>query len=600
MNRVNLGTALIDWIAIPNRIFNHTEIHTRTEWFKVRAFLKKLPNLFSFILLFICFPTFADNLTATVDRDQIGLSETFILTLRYDEQINETPDYSLLQKDFEILNTQTGRQRSIVNGQVTSFTEWKLALAPKRIGKLLIPSFNLNGQYSDAIEITVEKQSPQASITGDEPVVVEIETDKDSAHVQEQIIFTVRLLTTVDLSGAQLDPLSIPDTFVTELDEKNFQTRINNKPGLVIEKRFAIFPQRSGTLTLPSLRYQVAVDNGDIWSRMSGNNQILRLMTDEKKIEIKPALDQQNWLPARQLNISEHWSAGIDNLKPGEPISRTITITAQGLTAAQIPPQTNPSIDGLTFYQDQAQTDDQKSKNGNLGSRIETVAIVPNKPGQYTLPEINIRWWNTETETFETATLAAVTLHVAGIASTHQEEKPEAEPTTTITDTPANINTPLHANITTQIPWWIYALLAATSLVSVILFLAWWSLRRQFNTYVLRKQQQLEQAQENEHQAWLRVKDALHNDRLIELRLAIIDWAKIHWKNERINSLDQIASLSRSSQLRGIFAQLDAALFGADASALDKSQLKEALANLRRGKVLRVDESVLKNLYPEA
>ncbi len=562
------------------------------------VFFRKLLIALSFILLLFSNSSFADSLTASVDRDQIGLSESLTLTLRYDEQINATPDYSQLEKDFEILNNQTGRQSSIVNGQVSSSTEWRLTLAPKRMGKLIIPSFNINGQFSEAIEITVEKQSSQAKALGNEPVMVEIETDKESSHVQEQIILTVRLLTTVNLSGAQLDPLSIPDTFISELDENSYKTRINNRPGLVVEKRFAIFPQKSGTLSIPSLRYQVAIDDGDIWSRMQGNSQILRLMTDEKSIEVKPALDQQQWLPAKQLNISEHWSAGIDNLKPGEPISRTITITAQGLTAAQIPPLTNPNVDGLTFYQDQAQTDDQKTRNGIQGSRIETTAIVPNKPGNFTLPEVSLRWWNTETKTFETASLPAVTLQVAGLAIEPAPQAEESTPTTTTPETQPAAN--ILNNTGSHTPWWIYLLLGITSLTSLIFISLWWNAKQQFNAYVLRRNAQQEEAKENEQQAWLKIRNALQNDQLTELRKAIIDWAKLHWKNHDIHTLDQVVDLSGSSELKKLFAQLDAALFGADANVLDKSQLKEALGNLRRGKVSKtVNESELKSLYPE-
>ena len=566
---------------------------------RVGSFLSKLLIAFSLTLLFISNSSFADNLTASVDRDQIGLSESFTLTLRYDEQINATPDYSQLEKDFEILNNQTGRQSSIVNGRVSSSTEWRLTLAPKRLGKLIIPSFNINGQFSEAIEITVEKQSSQAKALGNEPVMVEIETDKESVYAQEQIILTVRLLTTVDLSGAQLDPLSIPDTFISELDENNYKTRINNRPGLVVEKRFAIFPQKSGVLNIPSLRYQVAIDDGDIWSRMQGNGQILRLMTDEKSIEVKPALDQQQWLPTKQLNISEHWSAGIDNLKPGEPISRTISITAQGLTAAQIPPLTNPNVDGLTFYQDQAQTDDQKTRNGIQGSRIETTAIVPNKPGSFTLPEISIRWWNTETQKFETASLPAVTLQVAGMAieaPTPLDDSNDAAP-----QQPTQAETTISDSVTHKVtPWWIYLLLGITSLTSLVFISLWWNAKQQFNAYVLRRNAQIEEAKENEQQAWLKIRNALQNDQLTDLRKAIIDWAKLHWKNPDIHSLDHVVDLSGSSELKKLFAQLDAALFGADASVLDKSQLKEALGNLRRGKVSKgVNESELKSLYPE-
>jgi len=564
-------------------------------------------RLFAFVFFIIATPAFAGNLTASVDRDTIGLSETLILTLRYDSQVNATPDYSLLQKDFEVLNTTSGRSMSIVNGHAESYTQWQISLAPRKIGKLLIPSFNINGDISDAIEINVGKQSSLAKATGSEPVSVEVTTDKDSVYAQEQIIFTVRLITHVSLNQAQMDPLSIPDTFVTELDEKNYKTNINGKPALIVEKRYAIFPLKAGTLTIPALRYQVAIDDGDIWSRMSGNNNIVRLMTDEKTVEVKAApTDKTSWLPAEDLHISEHWSSDINNLKVGEPVSRTITVTAQGLTAAQIPPFPSHSIDGLTFYQDQAQTDDQKTKKGNQGSRIETTAIVPNKTGKFTLPETKIEWWNTKTQQYETASLPSVTLNVisGGELQTQVTNSNSSAPTNseTISDQstdPTPDQAPITVNsVPVATPFWMYILLGITSLLSVFLFFAWWNLRQQFNTYINRKSQQEIESAKSESDAWNLVKTRLQNDQLIELRQAIIEWAKHYWKNADFNSLQDIAERAESSELKLAFIQLDASLFNNDGVNLDKQNLKNLLSNLRRGKIKKTaPKDKLQSLY---
>jgi BatD DUF11 like domain len=548
-------------------------------------------GLFCFLFFIVSTPTFADSLTTSVDRDTLGISETLTLTLRHDPQINATPDYSLLEKDFEILNTQSGRSMSIVNGRTESYTQWKLTLAPRKTGKLLIPSFDINGNISDAIEITVEKQSSQFKSSGNEPVSVEVSIDKETVFTQEQIIFTVRLITNVSLTGAQLDPLSIPDTFVTELDEQNYKTTINNQPALIVEKRYAIFPLKSGSLTIPALRYQVAIDDGDIWSRMSGSNNILRLMTEEKTLTVKaPPSDKTNWLPAEDLRISEHWSAGLDNLKVGEPISRTITITAQGLTAAQIPPVPSSSIEGLTLYQDQAQTDNQKNKNGNQGSRIETTAIVPNKDGKFTLPETRIEWWNTKTQQYEVASLPAVSLSVG--TNSHSPTADEiVEAAKQIMDKTSNPDSePEMPTSTDQIqvqqvtPIWIYVLLVITSLLSLFFFLAWWNLRQRFNTYVHRKNEMEQIAAESEARAWNQVKEYLQQNNLIELRKAIVEWSKLYWKNDSIQSLQDVTIYADSIPLQEAFAQLDASLFGNTQDSLDKQKLKELLTNLRRGK----------------
>ncbi|UUA73217.1 BatD family protein [Cellvibrio sp. QJXJ] len=553
-------------------------------------------QLVGFILMITGLNVYAGNLTASVDRDTLGLEETFTLVLRYDEQINATPDYELLQKDFDILNTQSGTQMSIINGNMEASTEWKIALAPKRIGTLLIPSFTIDGAISDAIPITVEGKS-RTPKNNDSQVNVEIETSKDSAYVQEQIIVTLRLYTTVGLSGIDLQPLQVKDALVMQLDEKQYQTKINGRPGAVVETRYAIFPQQSGELIIPGVLYQVSLDSGqrDLWDRFYGNSQsnILRLRTEEQRLTINPApaAYSQNWLPATKVELVEHWSASIDSLKVGEPITRTITIKADGLTAGQIAPLQLPNVDGLTFYSDQAQTDDQKNAQGMIGSRIETIAIVPTKAGRFTLPETTVSWWDTNKQTQQTATLPAITLNVGSGAMSPNNMAP---PVDTQTEDEQTNSIPLNTDLSsiaaessvvaTKTPVWLYASNLITLLAA--LFFAWrfWTAKRELTQRQDNKQHLLTREHESEAAAWADVKRALGDKNLALLRKAILSWSQIYWNDKTLTSLHGVAQRAKTQPLTEVLQQLDSAIFSNTASTLDSENLLQLLANLRRRK----------------
>lgn len=579
--------------------------------------LQKLLSLcIGFWLIVTGFNVYAGNLTASVDRDTLALTETFTLTLRYDEQINATPDYELLQKDFDILNTRSGTQMSIINGSMEASTEWKIALAPKRIGKLLIPSFNVDGAVSDAIEITIEgkSRSPQ---NADNNVNVEIETSKDTSYVQEQIIVTLRLYTTISLSGMELSPLQVKDALAVQLDEKQYQTKINGRPGAVIETRYALFPQQSGELVIPSMLYQVAIDSGhrDIWDRFYGNNQnnVLRLRTEEQRLNIlpAPATHSNNWLPATNVSLSEHWSVSPDALKVGEPVTRSITIKADGLTAGQINPLQIPPVDGLTFYNDQAQTDDQKNQQGITGSRIETIAIVPTKAGDFTLPEMKIDWWDTANNTMRTATLPAVTLQVGLGNSSHQpfdqqlnqqlnqqwpEDNTNAPVNAGVDANSAGIQQP--ASIAYKTPVWLYVSNAITLLLAAYFAMEYWIARRKLAGIQIEKQVEMNQRVQAENAAWSEVKQQLANNNWKELRRALIHWAQTYWKNPTLLSLQAIAEEVNNEELTTELRKLDEAIFSGHNTAPDKELLLQTLANLRRNKSYRnADQSPLQPLY---
>ena len=552
--------------------------------------------VFGLAMLVGALNAYAGNLTASVDRDILGLDETFTLVLRYDRQINATPDYELLRKDFDILNTQSGTQMSIINGNMEASTEWKIALAPKRIGQLLIPSFTIDGAISDAIQITVEgkSRSPQ---NGDSQVTVELETSKDTAYVQEQIIVTLRLYTTVGLSGIDLQPLQVKDALVVQLDEKQYQTKINGRPGAVVETRYALFPQQSGELLIPSVLYQVSLDAGqrDLWDRFYGNSQsnIRRLRTDEQRLDIKPAPlagNNQPWLPANKVELVEHWSAGVDSLKVGEPITRTITIKADGLTAGQIAPLQLNNPDGLTFYNDQAQTEDQKTPRGILGSRIETIAIVPTKAGRFTIPETSVAWWDTNSQSFQQATLPAVTLDVSSGAMSSNREPIQNNPVDEEID---SATVPLNTDLNTistdasaekaPIPTWLYLSNLITLLAS--LFFCWKWLSAKSNRHQPQTKAPQEDLQiESEAAAWSQLKRALGDNNLPQLRKSILDWGRIYWQDKTLSSLQSLAERAHTPELSKLLQQLDSAIFSSQNTTLDSDTLLQLLVNIRRRK----------------
>lgn len=567
------------------------------------------------LLMIFSLNVFAGNLTAIVDRDTLGLEETFTLVLRYDEQINAAPDYELLQKDFEILNTQSGTQMSIINGNMEASTEWKIALAPRRIGKLLIPSFNINGAVSDAIEITVEGKSRKPK-DGQNDVSVEIETNVDTAYVQQQIIVTLRLYTTVGLSGVELQPMQVQDALVVQLDERQYQTKINNRPGAVVETRYAIFPQQSGELIIPSLLYQVSVNTGtrDIWDRFYGNSQnnLLRLRTEEQRINVLPAPASAKgapWLPANKLELTEHWSASTDSLKVGEPITRTITIKADGLTAGQITPLEIENIDGVTLYKDQAQNDDQKSAKGVVGSRIETIAIVPTKQGVFTLPATKVRWWNNHSQMMETAYLDAVTLKVGSGAMSQQNLNPPSDAITSIEED-QDVSVPINTDTTSaqpqiqvvnKTPVWLYVSNLVSLLVAIYFAMKFFQYKRAYEFGQYNRQQKIHNQRETETEAWSQVKRQIADKSLTGLRKNLIDWARIFWKSSEINSLHTIAKRARNEELTGELNKLDEAIFGSRNSVPDLEKMLQLLANLRReNNKYSANNSTLKPLYPNA
>lgn len=551
----------------------------------------------AFLFMTIAEHTLANQLTAQVDRDTIGLQETFTLTVSADAQTRSQPDFSALKNDFEILNSSNSRNISVINGRAESKVEWRLILAPKRIGTLLIPSFTLDNAISDAIEIRVSKQS-QTQAGNDEQVRVVVETSKQTAFVQEQILVKIKLISQVNLNQAEMQPFDIKNAVVTQLNEKPTQylTNINGRQHLIIEHNYAVFPQESGELVIPSVIYSVVPNaDRDIWNDPFGRNRnnLLRIPTDEQRITVKATPNEmanKAWLPASNITLHETWSASLHQLKVGEPVTRTITITADGLTGGQITPLPSIDVKGLTFYPDQPQNNDNKTDKGIVGTRIETTAIIPNHGGDFTLPEVTLEWWDTTSNTRKTATLPAKQIHVLGEAApTPIPEKIEAAPST---------HTPPETITVTQPNYWYWSITALLAVLCAGLAFYVWKLKAQLAQWRDEKTAEDFAISEKEKDIWDLLKHASINKDAPALRKAVISWAKFQWPQAQIHSLDDVAKLGNKLELSQALKQLDAQLYSNhNHSDWDAQHLLQLLNECRKEKKTNKKNDGLKPLY---
>jgi hypothetical protein len=96
-------------------------------------------TLMTLMTLGLSLPAIAE-ISASLDRNQIGPGETVQLTLQHNGQTDSQPDLSPLKQDFEIVGRSSGSSIQIVNGKMNAQTQLNLVLLPKHQGKLRIPA----------------------------------------------------------------------------------------------------------------------------------------------------------------------------------------------------------------------------------------------------------------------------------------------------------------------------------------------------------------------------------------------------------------------------------------------------------------------------
>ncbi len=538
----------------------------------------------------------ADQLTAEVDRTQVAGGETLLLTLTYSAQvIFGEPEFAALERDFDIVAKSRQSRMSIVNGKQESTTSWRLNLLPKRQGKLLIPSFNFKGAVSDALEIEVVATTG-GTTTGAkrrDNTFVETLVDKNSAYIQEQILLTLRLYTAVGIDNLSVSPIEIPGAQVLEVAKSQYQKQIDGRSYRVAEIKLAIFAETSGTLTIPSVRFTGLIpDASDPFGGgfFSHSGRQLTLVSEEQRLTIKPrppGTASAAWLPSTKVELDDHWSSTTATV--GEPITRTITLRAQGLTGAQLPPlaTSRPDDDSAGFraYPDQPRIDNQTGATGITGQRVEATAIVPTRPGTIRLPATKVRWWNLATDRPEEALLPGKTLTVAAAAGTAPAIAGPAVVDSTSATKADESGSPSSATPPVASAWMRWLLVGnALSLGAAIVFaVLWWRGRRRPNVAAAAGP-----ATPPRHDGALfkAIRVAAAARQLPALRQALLAWAAAHWPQTRIGSLRELAAMANDTELRSDlsirFGALDACLYGGDSAAFDADGLLKSIERLRR------------------
>lgn len=366
----------------------------------------------------------AASLTASVDRDRLARNETLTLSLSLSldsRAVLGQPDLSLLEPYFEILSNSKSTQVRIINGRSESSTQWAIRLAPKVVGRILIPAFELDGARSAPLQVDVS--ASQASSQGPEDdYYLELEPDSDSAYVGQQFRLSIRLYTAVNLSSLEMQPLQLEDAEVIRLDEQQYQKVQNGRRFQVYELNYAIFPRSPGILEIPAQQFN-ALKNASRSLFDSRRGQRVQLLSQPRSIEILPLpdpIDPGDWLPARSITLSQTLSEPEGAYRVGEPITRTLTLEAEGVESSRLPPLSaldNPALrqafnQAFKQYPEPAQLKQKTPATGIRASRIERYGLVPTRAGQLELPAITLEWWDTTSNQPRTARIAARTLQV--------------------------------------------------------------------------------------------------------------------------------------------------------------------------------------------
>jgi len=370
----------------------------------------------SFLVLYGISLAAGAALSVSVDRDPVRENESFTISIQMQDAANDQPDLDVLLDDFEILGTSQETRSTIVNRQISNVTAWHVSVMARRDGTLTIPAITVGSQRSEPLQVTVRPAT--SADDGDREIFLEVEVEPREPYVQQQVLYTVRLVSSVVTADERISEPELPagEAVVEKLgDRRIYNVQRGERTFRVIESRYALFPQKSGPMTIaaPQCLVRVFDSVGGQWALLSRRPREIRLTDQPITLQVRPvpaSYPQDEWLPATSLVLEESISEG--PFRVGEPFTRTLGVRAAGLTGGQLPRLPDVDDPALKAYPDRPIMAETLQVSGMVGTREQRSAYIPARQGQLVLPEIRLPWWNTVTDTLEYAVLPARTLEV--------------------------------------------------------------------------------------------------------------------------------------------------------------------------------------------
>lgn len=546
----------------------------------------------------------AAEVRAWLDRNSMQLGETVTLNVEIsgDARVPQ-PDFGALAQDFDLLGTQSSSSVNIVNGQTSTKLLWAVGLQPKHAGTLLIPGLDIAGQKTSALSLSVQPAGAAGSAKAGDDVYIETAAEPHAPYVQQQIRLTVKLYFALNFSDGGLEDPQGNGLVVHKLGQDTYYAAdVGGRRYRVWERRYAVVPEKSGTLTLPSIAFRGhAIDPGDVNSFFS-RGRAVTARSEAITFEVRPrpvASGSDAWLPAQSLTLTADGIADHAAARVGEPLTLTLHLHAQGLGFEQLPDLKLPKVDGADIYPDKTTTQNHDDGEWLYGERERKFAIVPSRPGTLVLPGASLGWWDTAHDRAASAEAAGLTLDVQAAApATGKVIGPADAPVVQAPAGPKAGSAALAASSAdgAQLARW--RLLAVAALLLWLLTLlagaAWWLRSRGKSG---RATEAIAAGASSRAAFLVAVKRA---DWPASAR-TLLAWAR--QSNPQIRSLGELERVVADAAQAAAIKALDRACYG---SGADNGELSHALARAFAGKIAFSadaavrERSVLPPLYPSA
>ncbi|MGJ8672774.1 BatD family protein [Rubritalea sp.] len=260
-----------------------------------------------------------------------------------------------------------------------------------------------------------------------DPVVVRTSVQPTEAWQGQRVQFTIEVLGRDSWAQIPNIPaLKVTGAYVLPAESQGVRSQEQIDGASYTGQRYelSVYPQSGGAIQIPETPVQVSLST--FGSGTAPTTVDAKLPATEFQCKVPPGAEGVKWLVStNQFKATQTWSSEATELKVGEALKRSISLTAEDVSGMAFQPIEFPPMQGLGIYPSEPSVHDQRDRGSLSGTREEEVTYIFQGAGVADIPAIELVWWDVQNEQLNKVVLEGRKVTVTGgaTASYHAEHK---------------------------------------------------------------------------------------------------------------------------------------------------------------------------------
>ena len=348
------------------------------------------------------------------DTRDVSVGNAIVLDIEYSGLI-DTPDFDQLKSIAQFDRETYGTRIAVISGKVVEIHIRRMEFIATDATTLLFGPVEAEINeaekiVSNSVAVRVTPASDSKWQLTDTDATLSVTVSPENPTLYQMMTLEVVLRHSYQIAD---ESIQLPVTNKVQTRTLYSERRTIADDGTrEVAWKYLLFPTASGSQILSALEWSGTM--------IKSRNERAKFNRSSEAINIHVAAaggdassgDDDWWLPAASLDLTEIWSKDVRELRAGDEVTREITLSADGVTAGQLPEPDVLESRAITQTLINTKRKEQLLANTIRSSATFTYRVRAQSPIPVFLDTVRVPWWNTRSRESKEAIIPARRINI--------------------------------------------------------------------------------------------------------------------------------------------------------------------------------------------